>query len=170
MKCQKFVPNIRVHTGTLLEDNKLSVRREYADFQIIEEPWNKYRLTDDTILKVRVIMTDVRIAVTQAGQKKYSADFKFHIGHIIPSKNFVDTPNPKHSQDEIRSADNHMDIKYSRILEKLSEYELDDGTLVKAKLQFKAVKKSKLPLDSGAPCYFIVGHNVWNKIEQPSSF
>ena len=112
----------------------MSVRREYVDFNILDEPWNRYKIADGSILKTRVILTDVRILMSPTSEKNYSGNFKYHFGYIIPSKNFVDPPNTAYSADVLKSPENLTDINFRRVSEKMNQYELDDGSTIKAKL------------------------------------
>jgi hypothetical protein len=96
-----------------------------------------------------------------------NADFKWHAGYIIPPNNFVMPPNIRYSNEDYNSHANLTEIKFSRISEKLNEYELDDGTLIKAKLQIDLIKKSKLALQDGSPFYLINISGIRNEIQQP---
>jgi hypothetical protein len=73
----------------------------------------------------------------------------------------------RYSNEDYSSPVNLTEIKFSRISEKLNEYELDDGTLIKAKLQIDLVKKSKLALQDRSPFYLINISGIWNEIQQP---
>lgn len=112
-------------------------------------------------------MTSARMVMSPASPKKYSGIFKYYFGYVIPSNNFVKSPNQKYSEDILKSPENLIDIGFRRLSEKMSYYELDDGSLIKAKLDIKAVKKSRLPQQDGAPYYSMPGLGVWWETKSP---
>ena len=145
----------------------MSVRREYVDFRIIDEPWNRYKLADGTLLKTRIVMTDVRVIVSQKNEKSYSANFKNCASHVIPFKNFLEPTNSAYSEDVLKSPQNLVDIGFRRESEKMNHYELDDGSSIKAKLNITTIMKSKLPQKDGAPYYFISAPGLWWEARKP---
>ena len=140
--------------------------KAYIDFKIRTEPWNSYKLKDGTILKTRVVMVTAKKSIPQTGTKNYGADFKSLRGYIIPPKNFSEPSSVAYSEEDYKSPDNLIDINFTTISEKLSEYELDDGTLIKAKLDVKAIKKSKLHLQDGSPFYVLMT-DIWHEMQHP---
>lgn len=117
-----------------------SITRPPLDFVVIKEDWCRYDISDDSILKVKVVLTKV---YENQGQLMCEV----HTIHVIFTNEMSD-PDPKfYSMEELKVSIN-KDIKFSTMIEDWNEYVVDEGTTIKIKpLVSKIAKTSKF--DSG---------------------
>jgi hypothetical protein len=100
------------------------------DFEIVKEPWNKYELGDQTILKTRAILKAI-IRVSQGNISNYNLDFQNLQALVVPNEVKGTPAISSYSQQELES--NARDIRYNTIAEEWNEYIADDGTKIRVK-------------------------------------
>lgn len=136
------------------------------DFEIIKEPWNKYQIIDNSVLKVRTILT--RVERRMKDNKPYfkTKDQSLIVINADPSlKGEPDTKD--HSAEEIKRAVEKKDMRYDTISQDFNEYILDDGTKIKIYTNVTNIDRSRLFNGNGDPIYNV---SSTNQIEiRPSS-
>ena len=53
--------------------NGVEMKGEAVRFEMVEEPWTKYKLPDGTVLRLKLVVTDViRLPGAPAGEQQYA--------------------------------------------------------------------------------------------------
>ena len=131
------------------------------EFEIIKEPWIKYQISDNSILKVRTILQKVDRIMTEDV-------LAFNINAIPliiinPDPTLKGSPSSKdYSQEEIKQSIEKYDMRYSTIYSEFNKYVLDDGTKIKIYTNVTNINKSSLYDTNGDPIYDI---QISNQIE-----
>ena len=121
------------------------LERPPADFIVTREDWCRYDLSDNVILKVKVVLTRV---FKQQGQL-YS-DFQ-PIYVILTNERGTPDSNIK-SVEELQSLTG-KDIRFTAVSQDWNEYVVDDGTTIRIQpIVTKVVKTSKFDRN-GFPIY-----------------
>ena len=100
-----------------------SFTRPPLDFIVTREDWCRYDLSDNSILKVKVVLTKVY---------KNQGQLMCEISpiHVILTNEKGD-PDPKtYSAEELKTSING-DIRFTTVIEDWNEYVVDDGTTIK---------------------------------------
>jgi hypothetical protein len=119
--------------------------RPPLDFIVTREDWCRFDLSDNTILKVKVILTKV---YRQQGQL-YS-DFQ-PIYVVLTNERGTPDLNIKSLQELQSSAG--KDIRFTTVYQDWNEYVVDDGTIIRIQpIVTKVVKTSKFD-SKGFPVY-----------------
>jgi hypothetical protein len=122
-----------------------SFTRSPLDFIVTREDWCRYDLSDNSILKVKVILTKV---YKNLGQLMC----EIHPIHVILTNEKGDPDPKKYSTEELIASIN-KDIKFTTVIEDCNEYVVDDGTTIKIRpLVLKIAKTSKFD-SKGFPKY-----------------
>ncbi|WP_420545514.1 hypothetical protein [Nitrosopumilus sp.] len=128
------------------------------EFEIIKEPWNKYQIQDNSVLKTRTILKKVN-RVTDGDKIGFNIDAQtLTVIHADPS--LKGEPNPKPvTNEEIQKSIEKSDMRYDTLAQEFNEYELDDGTKIKIYTNVTSISKSNLKDRSGDPIYFVQSSN-----------
>ena len=106
--------------------------------EVIKESWNKYRLADNTILKIRIMLKGVRRTI-RGGLIEYEIDTENHtIVQPDPSLRGVANPN-QISDDEILR---NVEIEYlcfDVLKQESNVYLVDDNTQMKIRLNVSRI-------------------------------
>lgn len=137
-----------------------SFARHPLDFVVVREDWCRYDLSDDSILKVKVVLTKV---YKNQGQPMC----EIHPIHVILTNEKGDPDPIKYSTEDLKASIN-KDIKFTTVIEDCNEYVVDDGTTIKIRpLVSKIAKTSKFD-SKGFPRYICeIRGNM--KMESPTS-
>ena len=137
-----------------------SFLRSPLDFTVSREDWCRYNLSDNSILKVKLIATKIR---------KKNADYNIDVQSIIVVlSNERGQPDSKvYTPIELQRSITH-DVRYTIITQDWNEYIVDDGANIKVQpMVTKVSKTSKFDL-YGDPVYLVnVQGNV--VVERPKS-
>jgi hypothetical protein len=89
-------------------------------FEVMNEPWNEYKLEDGTVLRVKVVVAGV---FKEAGEK-------FSIAHmnvfgVVPEDKYLGIPSPPLKQDEkLEKFIEAEDLKFTQLTDQWNEYDL----------------------------------------------
>ena len=137
-----------------------SFLRSPLDFTVSREDWCRYDLSDNSILKVKLIATKIR---------KKNSDYNIDAQNIIVVlSNERGQPDSKvYTPIELQRSITH-DVRYTIITQDWNEYIVDDGANIKVQpMVTKVSKTSKFDLH-GDPVYLVnVQGNV--VVERPKS-
>ena len=126
---------------------------EELDFEIISEPWNKYKLEDGSLLRLRNCAVKVYKSVKgvdQFGFPIYGFAGASLLSATVP-KGLMGTPS---SDENITSADIADELKFTTIREDWYEYKLTDGTILRTKTVVTKIFKTKKFNKLGEPIYW----------------
>lgn len=122
-----------------------SFTRPPLDFVVTREDWCRYDLSDNSILKVKVVLT--KVYKTQ-GQLMC----EIHPIHVILTNERGDPDTKAYSAEDLKASINR-DIRFTTLIEDWNEYVVDDGTIIKIRpLVLKIAKTSKFD-SKGFPKY-----------------
>lgn len=128
------------------------------DFEIIKEPWNKYQLSDNSILKTRTILKKIE-RVMEGDKISFTMDAQT-LTVIYADPALKGTPNtrPVSKEDIIKNIDK-QDMRYDTLSQEFNEYHLDDGTKIKIFTNVTGVSRTKLKDSKGDPVYSVQSAN-----------
>ncbi len=127
-----------------------------VEFTVISEPWEKYKLEDQTKLFARLIVTKVVRGFNENGQPAYN---------LNPQPIFV-----THAPESLRGQPAAVPINFGdpsayKVVasldfnrmgpEKWNEYHFTDGTVLKARLEISAISRTDKFAQDGDPGYMI---------------
>jgi len=123
------------------------------DFDVLTEDWNLYKLEDDTILKVKLVL----LRVIQEGVDKFGNPKG---GTLIT---MIVSPVPPSELRKLKKVDSIIDMKYETIKEGWNEYEVSDGFTLKLKPIISQIDRTEKFDPRGEPLY---GVNVQATIKR----
>jgi len=129
------------------------------DFEIIKEPWNKYQIQDNSILRTRTILKKVERTIE--GEKiSFSIDAQT-LTVIDADSNLKGMPSNKPiTKDEIQKSVEKDDMRYDTLAQEFNEYQLDDGTKIKIYTNVTKISRTSLKDVKGDPVYMISSSNA----------
>ena len=128
------------------------------EFEIIKEPWNKYQLSDNSVLKTRTILKKVE-RVTKGNKISFIIDAQtLTVIYADSSLKGEINKNPI-SMEQIKNSIEKPDMSYSTLSQEFNEYQLDDGTKIKIFTNVVQVSRTTLKDVKGDPVYNIVSNN-----------
>jgi hypothetical protein len=137
---------------------------EELDFEIVREPWNKYKLEDGSILRLKnaAIKTFKSSKFDQFGKPIYSMGGTTLLTATVP-KELLGTP----SEDEHVSPEDIVgELKFTTICEDWCEYKLSDGTLLRHKTVVTKIYKTKKFNKYREPIYWCSWQVLSDKIKK----
>ena len=139
-----------------------SFLRPPLDFIVSREDWCRYDLSDDSILKIKLIATKIRKKNTN-----YNIDIQNII--VVLSNERGQADSKSYTPLELQQSIIH-DVHYTTITQDWNEYIVDDGTIIKVHpMVTKVSKTSKFDLN-GDPVYLVnVQGNVVVELPKPKS-
>ena len=124
------------------------------DFEIIKEPWNKYQIADNSVLKTRTILMKVE-RMMKDNKPNYKASVRA-LTIINSDPSLKGTPSAKNpTAKEIEENIEKKDMRYDTISQEFNEYILDDGTKIKIYANVTNIDRSKLYDTNGDLLYSI---------------
>lgn len=137
---------------------------ESIEFEIIKEPWNKYKLEDSTIIKTRFILIHVvKEGVDESGGPIYNFNSDNVVGAVAP-KELIGTPSNRTYTLEERMSSIEKELSFETIQEDWNEYKLADEVILKVKLVLIKVAKTSLRDGRGQPLYLVNNQPLFNFI------
>ena len=121
------------------------------DFEIIKEPWNKYQISDNSVLKFRTILMKVKRTI-ENNKVSFTANVEtLIIANADPS--LKGAPNTGRPTDNAAESIDKKDMRYDTISQEFNEYVLDDGTKIKIYTNVTNIDRSRLRDADGDPIY-----------------
>lgn len=117
---------------------------ENIEFEIKREPWNKYKLEDEVILKCKLIMVKI-----SKGKDGYLFSHQPIFGAIASSRKKIKKSTSRKKTSKIEK----YDISFECIEEKWNEYILSDNYKLLAKIQITQINRTNLYDEHGDPVY-----------------
>jgi len=135
------------------------------DFEVIREPWHKYELNDNTIIKTKYVLTTLN--KTQKDEKPNYAIDGQAITVVLPAVESKGPQDPaQYTGDDYKKAIIQDDVKYNTLDEEWYEYIVDDGTKLKLKMTVIGISKTSKFNKKGDPVY-IVNHGFMINVRLP---
>jgi hypothetical protein len=117
------------------------------DFTVSREDWCRYNLSDNAILKVKLILTRIH-----RKQDKYYSNVNKEI--VVLTTERGQPSSKSYSQQELQDSI-IGEIKYTTVSHDWNEYVADDGTHIKIQPIFMKVSKTSKFNDKGEPIYLV---------------
>jgi hypothetical protein len=121
--------------------------RPPLDFTVTREDWCRYDLTDNSILKVKLILTRIH-----KNQSNYSADFKHIVVVLTNERGNPDTRSYTHEELQTNVT---SEIRYTTVSQDWNEYVADDGTRLRLQPILMRVAKTSKFDSRGMPQYLV---------------
>lgn len=145
----------------------LSGEEKPLDFDVEAEPWNKYEVSDHTLIKTKYVITKV-VRVLVNGQANYRVDGQT----LSVVLNMTNEKGPKdtrvYSPQELNSEIKYDNMHYKTLAEEWNEYRIDDGSVVRLKATITRIAKTKKFDLNGDPVY-LIDNNVMLQIRPPKN-
>ena len=135
------------------------VNTKIIEFEIIKEPWNKYHIVDNSILKTRTVLKKIE-RVMNGDKVSFSVDAQT-LTVIYPDIALKGTPNPRPiTKKDILDSVDKPDMHYDTLSQEFNEYHLDDGTKIKIFTNVTTVSRTTLKDPKGDPVYNVKSTNT----------
>lgn len=142
----------------------MSHLREIIDFEVVKEPWNIYKLQDETILKTRFILINVVMeGIDEAKNPIYYINSDTVLGVISPDS-LIGEPSEKRYTSEERVDAIEQELNFEQIHEEWNEYQLKDDVTLKVKLVLTKVARTSLRDSRGQPVYLVSNQPLTNAV------
>jgi len=130
--------------------NELDI--EELDFEIVSEPWNKYKLEDGSIVRVKnpAIKAFKTSQLDGLGTHVYRMGGLTLISSTVP-KELKGEPS---SDENITSSDIISECKFTTLCEDWCEYKLSNGVILRSKTVVTKIMKTKKFNKYGEPIYW----------------
>ena len=129
------------------------------EFNIIKEPWNKYEISDNSILKTRTILKKVE-RIINGDQIGFNIDAQT-LTVIHADSTLKGTPNTRPiTKQELQKSIDKPDMRYNTLAQEFNEYELDDGTKIKIFTNVTSISRTTLKDRTGDPIYNVQSSNT----------
>ena len=129
------------------------------DFEIIKEPWNKYQISDNSVLRTRLILKKVE-RVTDGDKLSFTIDAQtLNVIDADPSLR-GEPMNKQYSKEETIKSVDKEDMRYDTLSQEFNEYHLDDGTKIKIFTNVTTISRTTLKDPKGDPVYNIKSTNT----------
>jgi len=123
----------------------------FLGFEVLQEPWNIYKLSDETILKVKFVLQKIRIGKNTGGGRVMLANSLLMVVEVPERLRGAPGPSPK--MDEINKAIVEPEVGFEIVKESETVYSFSDGGLMKVKTKISHVWKTSLYGPDGDPIY-----------------
>ena len=133
----------------------MSDTRNYLDFEIIKEPWNKYSLRDGSKLKTRV-MLESAWHFEKDGKKNYSVNVK--MSNVMLCDTSLQGPKnqTKWTKEQLAKNIEVENSQYDTISYETNEYILDDTTRIVIHSNLGGLSRTKLYGANGDRVYIVI--------------
>ena len=129
-------------------------KSSWLNFEVLREPWNRYRLIDGTILAVKHVLAEVIKRAMPEGKFSLGIGVQQIIGFSHIPNRLLGTPSTeKYSPEEIRSSIVEDDMRYDTLSEEWNEYVAEDGTRIRLKVTLTRVSRTNKFDKDGKPIY-----------------
>lgn len=139
-----------------LKEERKFAEYDFIDFDIIEEPWNLYKLEDQSILKTRFVLINV---LKEKGTPKGTLEFGFqstNVLGVIPPPELIGVPSRPYGPEELESSVVAEDLKIDRIgEERWNKYKLKNEIELNVKNVLVTVSRTNKFDQRGLPVYLV---------------
>ncbi len=146
------------------EDSKPSKNMIFLDFKIEQEDWNKYRLADGSLLKLKYVLMDVSMEasieellsrIKPGKEANLALDTKSRTLHVVqPSYKLRGKPDSKkYSAEELKEAIIEEDIDFETVKATWNLYLMDNGIRIKTRVNPISISKTDKFNQKGIPVY-----------------
>jgi len=130
------------------------------EFEILSEPWNKYKLSDKSILYVRTIAINIiKTGYDEFGKPSYSVTTTT-IYHARAPKELRGNPTMPPPTLEILMDSIVEEVNLIPEREDWNHYKLEDGTTIKLKTVLPKVQRTTKYDQLGEPLYIIYSQDI----------
>ena len=130
------------------------------NFEIIKEPWNRYQIQDNSILRTRTILKKVE-RVIEGEKVSFTIDAQT-LTVIDADPALKGTPNNKPiTKEEIAKSIEKDDMRYDKMSQEFNHYQLDDGTKIKIYTNVTKISRTSLKDAKGDPVYSVNSNNAF---------
>ncbi len=138
---------------------------KFIDFEVLKESWGKYQLDDQSILKIKFILTDVKIS-QNLGKTNYDTSLQ-NIQVIYPAEHLIGKPNKSvFSNELLKNNIEKDDVSLNTLIAPANEYFLDNRTKIKIFPQVIKASRTSLKNRFGFPIY-LINTNVTINFDTP---
>jgi len=131
----------------------------YADFRVIKEGWNEYKLEDGTTVKLRFILIKL---INQPNGFAISSTI---VPGIFPSPDLIGSPSQgTYSPQELEKSIEKKDLQFESVKEDWNVYELKDRSKLSIKPILVSISRTNLHDQHGEPIYAIQPQQIIKKI------
>jgi len=133
----------------------------YVDFEVLSEPWIKYRLSDNSIISLRTIVTNV----IKPGQ--FDVFGKPQYGVVSNTLQVVKAPKDLRGNPTIPPATPEQlgdsilaEVNFTPENDEWNNYRCEDGTTLQMKVQVISIKRTSKYDQFGEPIYLVHSQNI----------
>lgn len=124
------------------------------NFEIIKEPWNKYQISDNSVLRTRTILKKVE-RITDGEKISFTMDAQT-LTVVDADETLRGTPSRKViTKEELMKSIEKEDMRYDTLSQEFNEYQLDDGTKIKIFTHVSKIARTSLKDVKGDPIYSV---------------
>ena len=132
----------------------MSEDRNYLDFEIIKEEWNKYSLSDNSKLKTRAILKSAWFKEKDKN-KNYSFDIENYSIIMCDPSLQENKEQPTYTKEQVEQNIEIPSCRYATVAYEANEYILDDGTKIVIHLNLRKISRTKLYSKQGDRRYLV---------------
>jgi hypothetical protein len=133
----------------------------YMDFEVLNEPWNKYKLSDGSVLYMRTIAINIIKTgqYDQFGKPIYLVSTTY-IYHVRAPKELRGNPTIPQPMPEVLADSIAEDVNATPEKEDWNRYKLEDGTTIMLKAILTRIQRTTKYDQFGEPIYIIYIQNI----------
>ncbi|MGA8511904.1 MAG: hypothetical protein WB778_04175 [Thermoplasmata archaeon] len=134
-------------------------RSEYADFEVFQEPWSEYRLSDGTVLRSRFVLLKIGNVKSPDGQE--GAKLSNQIVNVIQAPRRL--MGPVGGTVPVEELQKHIvvpDMHFETRVEKPSVYLVSGERVLIVRTRVSGVSRTSLYDAEGAPHYLVTSMNM----------
>jgi hypothetical protein len=133
-----------------------------VDFKVMKEEWQRYSLSDGSVLRAKLVLTSVYRTQTQTnpiGEPLYSWNFALPLPAALVSypEKFKgeQTTTPITSETLVKNVDESVDFEMQGTQDEWNVYNLKDGTVLRVRLNITGIQRTTFHGATGEPLYNI---------------
>lgn len=126
---------------------------EFLDFKVVSEPWNEYKLSDGSTIRVKVVTQNF---IKEKGEDAYSYSTSTVLA-VVPNPKYIGVPSPPLKPGErLESYIEAEDLEIVSKTENWNEYEIpSEGISIKIRGFPVIISRTKRHDGKGLPVYLI---------------
>ncbi|MCH7649440.1 MAG: hypothetical protein IIA83_12655 [Thaumarchaeota archaeon] len=136
------------------------------DFDVVREPWQKYELNDNTIIKTKFVLTKLFKKIKEDNKPAYTIDGQNITVVLAPQEVKGQPDSKKYTPQEYQKSIIQEDVKYNTISDEWYEYIVDDGTRIRMKATITGIHKTD-KFDTNGDRVYLINHNALLQIKLP---
>jgi hypothetical protein len=132
----------------------------FVDFKVMKEEWQRYSLSDGSVIRAKLILTSIYRTQTQTnpiGEPLYTWNFVLPIPAALIS--YPDrfkgeqTTVPITPESLVQNIDESVDFEMAGSQDEWNVYNLKDGSVLRLRLNLTGVQRTKFHSATGEPLY-----------------